>query len=257
MPTVKLAQRLGISVSTASKAKTRGWFYQGFRDAKFKDGKLPPRKKTKFGNLIHLTDEDRRMSISQIVRKFNVSASAAVNARKNGWIAQKLGPSVNILPGGKLPHNILIEDIVSDVDKAVYWVIRRCGFNKQELDDIKQEMTLRLLGQTATVNFINQKWRRKFAYHTGLKYITRKVYPHNRRFICSDLEKFEDNLSDNGLSLETTENNIDYRKIVGHLSLKDRNIIEKWLKKRRSKKIPEKVFKIIKSTRKTASENLN
>ena len=48
MPTVKLAQRLGISVSTASKAKTRGWFYQGFRDAKFKDGKLPPRKKTKF-----------------------------------------------------------------------------------------------------------------------------------------------------------------------------------------------------------------
>lgn len=245
MPIEKLAQRFNISVSTAVVAKKRGWFYQGFRDPKFKDKKLPPRRKTKFKKLIHLTDEDRRMSISQIARKFNISATTAGNARKNGWIAQKLGASANALPDGKLPDSVLVEDVVSDVDKAACWAFHSFGFNKQEMDDVKQEMMINLLEQTAAANFVNPKWRRKFGYYAGVKYITRKVYPYNRNFFRFNLEEFEEYLSSGNIFFETAENNIDYRNIISRLSLKDRQIVEEWAHKRRSKRTPQKVKNIL------------
>lgn len=246
MPVEKLAQIFNISVSTAMVAKKRGWFYQGFRDPKFKDKLLPPRRKTKFKKLIHLTDEDRRMSISQIARKFNISATAAGNARKNGWIAQKLGPSINALPDGKFPNSVLVKDVIADVDKAACWVFHYFGFNKQEMDDVKQEIMTRLLEQTAVANFVNPNWRRKFGYYAGVKYITRKVYPYNRKFPRFGLEEFEEYLSSGNVFFETAENNIDYRNIISRLSLKDGQIVEKWAQKRRSKRTPpQKVKKIL------------
>lgn len=245
MPIEKLAQKFNISASTAIVAKKRGWFYQGFRDPKFKDKKLPPRRETKFKKLIHLTDEDRRMSMSQIARKFNVSASTAGNARKNGWIAQKLGTSVNVLPDGKFPNGVLVEDIVSDVDKAAYRVYCFFGFNKQEIDDVKQEIMIKLLEQTAAVNFVNSKWRRKFGYYAGVKYITRKVYPYNHRFFCFNLQEFEKYLSIDDIFETTVENSIDYKDIISRLSLKDRQVVEDWVCKRGSKRTPPKKVKNI------------
>lgn len=243
MPIEKLAQKFNISASTAVVAKKRGWFYQGFRDPKYKDKNLPPRRKTKFKKLIHLTDEDRRMSISQIARKFNVSATTAVNARKNGWIAQKLGASVNALPDGKLPSGVLVEDIISDVDRATYRVFHCFGFNKQEMDDVKQEIMIRLLEQTASIDFISPRWRQKFGYYAGVKYITRKIYPYNRKFRFN-LEEYEDEVGVN-VSLETIHDGIDYKDIISRFSLKDRQVIEGWVRKRSSKRTPKKIKDIL------------
>lgn len=246
----KLAKKFNVQTQTIAVAKKRGWFYQGFRDSKFKNGKLPPRKKSKFKDLISLTDEDRRMSISEISRKFNISQSAAKNARDNGWIAQKLGPSVNAIPNGGLPKGVSTEDVISDVDKGVSRVRFHFFFSKQEMDDIKQEIFLRLLEQTANVNFSNPKWRRKFAYYVGLKFLTRKVFPHKRRFTGLNLEEIEESLSDDGLFSNGVDSSIDYKDIINRFSLKHRSVIEKWVQKRRTKKLPQKIIKILKSIKK-------
>lgn len=246
----KLAKKFNVKAVTIAVAKKRGWFYQGFRDSKFKGKKLPPRKKSKFKDLIRLTDKDRRMSISEIARKFNISQSCAKRARDNGWIAQKLGANIDVLPDGRLPKKVSLDEIISDVDKSVFWVRCRFFFNKQEMDDIKQEIFLRLLQQTASVNFTAPKWRQKFGYYVGVKFLTRKLFPHKRRFISRGPEEFEGSLSDEGLFSNEADNLIDYKDIIGKLSLKNRGIIEKWAQKRKTKKLPEKIIKILKSIQK-------
>ena len=247
IPNEELAKKFNVQTQTIVVAKKRGWFYQGFRDPKFRGKKLPPRKKSKFKKLIHLTDEDRRMSISGISRKFNISQTGAKNARDNGWIAQKLGPSVNAISNGGLPKKVSIEDVLSDVDESVFWVRRRFFFNKQEIDDTKQEMFLRLLEQTADADFTDSKWRQKFAYYAGLKFITRKLFPHKRIFVNLKFEEFEDSLSDNKRFSNEIDNSIDYKDIISRLSPKNGDIIEKWAQKRKTKKIPQKIIKILKS----------
>ena len=66
IPNEELAKKFNVQAQTIFVAKKRGWFYQGFRDPKFRGKKLPPRKKSKFKKLIRLTDEDKKMNISRI-----------------------------------------------------------------------------------------------------------------------------------------------------------------------------------------------
>ena len=109
-----LSKKYGVSIQTILVAKKRGWFWKNYAESHFKDIELPPIQKTKFKNLIYLTEDERRMSVSEVARKFNVSKAVALKARKRGWIANKLGRSANRIIDGKLPQGVSVEEIVED-----------------------------------------------------------------------------------------------------------------------------------------------
>lgn len=166
----ELSGKFGISIPTIITAKKRGWFWQNHAESHFKDIELPPIQKTKHKNLIYLTDEERRLSISDVAIKFCVSKAVARKARIRGWIANKLGRSINRIENGGLPKGVSVSDIIEDARVASIWVKNRLNLKWQELDDIKQVGLVRLLELTAESGFVNSNWRKKVVYCIGMRY---------------------------------------------------------------------------------------
>jgi hypothetical protein len=241
----ELSKKYSVSITTIITAKKRGWFLQNHTESHFKDIKLPPKQKTKFKNLIHLSDDDRRLSISEVVRKFNISRAVASKARIRGWIANKLGRSTNIIETGGLPKNVTVDDLIGDAEIGAKRVRKRFDLKIQELDDIQQVGLVRLLELTAESGFSNPRWRKKVAYWTGIRYAVSQIIKINSKF-GYELDKFENNLSDKKIFLKTMENHIDFKDIMNKLSPAERSVVANWIIVGNNKPT-KKVIKILES----------
>lgn len=226
----ELSKKYGVSIPTIIAAKKRGWFWKNHRESHFKNIELPPIQKTKLKNLIYLTEDERRMSISVVARKFNVSKAVALKARKRGWIANKLGRSVNRTTDNNFPQNVSIKEVIEDAKIAAVWVIKRLNLKWQELDDIKQVGLVRLLEVTAESGFVNSHWRKKVAYWIGMRYATTQISRFNNVFCRSD--EREDALFFKDISFEEREILIDCEKFIrafDKLKRKKKELIIKWM----------------------------
>lgn len=243
----ELSKRYNVSIPTIITAKKRGWFLQNHAKSHLRDIKLPPRQKTKFKNLIHLSDVDRRLSVSEVARKFNISRAVASKARVRGWIANKLGRSTNIIENGGLPKNVTVGELIDDAEIGAKRVRKRFDLKTQELDDIQQVGLVRLLELTAESGFSNPHWRKKVAYWTGIRYAVSQIIKINSKF-GYELDKFENDLSDKRIFLKTMENHIDFKDMMNQLSAKNRRMVVRWIIVGSSKPT-KKVIKILESIR--------
>jgi hypothetical protein len=127
----QLQSELGVSRTTAWRARNKGWFYQNYhhtnsrakqreqqRELRASSPKAPkplpkrtaPPEELPWREVVVLTDSQREWSYQQIVDHFHTSHTTALQAKKRGWFCSQKKLS-SILPDGKLPDGVTAEDV--------------------------------------------------------------------------------------------------------------------------------------------------
>lgn len=162
---------------------------------------------------IFLSDEDKALSLTELMKRFEIARSCAWRAKKRGyfcrgyhtrgwgekpsrWLRPKpqrnpkgAGRKSHALPEGNLPAGVSEQEILRDARIAAFKALRATDrlviLLRGGLEDVVQESVLALLRETAQPEFVVRKWRIKAAYHAALDFLFRKNFVHINRELTS------------------------------------------------------------------------